>query len=75
MAECRICGKGFNLDKTREKFEKKYNGEIEYDWNFPGGDYCYNCAVKETNANISRGEDYEFELKTGKFYYDNEDKY
>ena len=75
MATCRICGKGFNLNNTRENFEKRYDGEIEYDYYYPNGDYCYRCAVNDTDSSINDGEDREYELETGRFYYDNKDKY
>lgn len=70
MAKCRVCGKEFDISEVEEAYNKYYDDEVDYDDQYPEYDYCYECAITETNTYLDAGIDRERELRTGKPYYE-----
>ena len=63
---CSRCGAEFDVAKVRRKYEKEFDG-LEYDWDFPSNDVCFECAECEARSNISEGIDV-LSMKRGGFY-------
>lgn len=70
MVKCRVCGKEFDISKVRASYNKYYDGDVDYDEQYPENDYCYLCAITETDTYLDAGRDREYELRTGKPYYE-----
>ena len=59
MAICRRCGTEFDADGARSAFNSNPEFyDIDYDGQFPGGDYCYDCAEKLTAENLAAGAEF-----------------
>lgn len=53
---CSRCGAEFNVAKVRKKYERVFDG-LEYDWDFPSNDVCFDCAELEARSNIAEGQE------------------
>lgn len=74
MAICRRCGAEFDVDDARSEFNSNPEfTDIDYDDQFPGGDYCYDCAEELTIENLDAGAALMFELETGRPREDRDD--
>lgn len=54
MAKCDRCGKRFNVAEARDEYNAEFDGEIDYD-EVTDGTVCADCAIPETESNISVG--------------------
>lgn len=74
MAKCIHCGKRFDVDEAREMYNDEFSDyDTDYDEEWPEGNMCGKCAMEITAGDIQAGEDYEFELRTGRPYYDRDE--
>lgn len=55
MAKCAWCGKKFNVSNAREEYNTAFEGDIDYDEQYEGGDICADCAIADTESNMSVG--------------------
>ena len=55
MTICSMCGKRFNLSKTRQEYNDEFAGDPDYDEIYEVGDVCVDCAMPDTHDNIAIG--------------------
>ena len=70
--KCIVCGCEFNYEEDKRKYEEHYNNELEYDWDFPNHNYCFDCACCESNSNMAEGFEV-LNMKRGGFYDPNDE--
>ena len=52
MAICSVCGKEFDLDEAKERFDDYFSDEgLTYDADVDGVE-CADCAIADTNSGI-----------------------
>lgn len=54
MTTCSQCGTAFDVDEARSAHDAEFTGDVEYDDRYDGG-LCADCAISETESNMSRG--------------------
>lgn len=60
---CCICGTAFDVGQTRKRYRDAFDGEVEYDDQYPENDHCFNCAIEETKMFLQAGLEYEAERR------------
>ncbi len=53
MATCSRCGKSFDVDETREKFDDYFSSEGGVTYDEMGDGMCAECAIADTNDGLS----------------------
>ena len=48
MARCVECGEEFDISDAREYYNWKFNDNVDYDDQYPEGNMCGYCAVRES---------------------------
>lgn len=56
----------FDVSDARELYEAEFDNELEYDDDFPEHEYCADCAIGESQSNLSAGLAMDFSLTTGR---------
>lgn len=69
---CIVCGCKFDYEETKRQYEEHYDNELEYDWEFPEHNMCFDCACCESDSNISAGIEV-LNMKRGGHYDPNDD--
>jgi hypothetical protein len=57
LAECKCCGKRFNVNKVREKYNTHFadfGDDTYFDYEY-GSDTCFSCAKEDTKENYEAG--------------------
>lgn len=60
---CNVCGAHFSISQVREDYEKQFDGDVDYDTQYPENNLCFNCAIEETEAFLQAGMEWESERR------------